>query len=184
MKGLKGLRIVATLSLIAICSPALACGPTRQKHVESIQIDAPVNVVWRALSNYADMTWHPAIVDTEATSGMQVDQSRRTLKDSHGREVRDVLTRLAPQKKMIGFLTEASDPQLLPVTDYQSIFKVTESAGSTMVEWRGAFIRAYPKPDPPQNLNDEAALRAVKVFQRSGLVGLKQHIEQRSLGGS
>ena len=45
------------------------------------------------------------------------------------------------------------------------------------VEWRGAFYRGFMNNDPPPELNDEAAKKAVSGVYRAGLDALKQKME-------
>lgn len=47
-----------------------------------------------------------------------------------------------------------------------------------MVEWRGAFYLGYPNNDPPPDLNDEAATKAVSAVYRGGLDALKAKLEK------
>jgi hypothetical protein len=46
-----------------------------------------------------------------------------------------------------------------------------------VVEWRGAFYRAYPNNDPPPEKNDEAAVKAITGVYKSGLENLKKLVE-------
>ena len=48
------------------------------------------------------------------------------------------------------------------------------------MEWRGAFYRGYPNNDPPPELSDEAAIKAVSGLYRAGLDALKKKLEQGS----
>ena len=45
------------------------------------------------------------------------------------------------------------------------------------MEWRGAFYRGYMNNDPPPELSDEAAVKAVIAYQKAGLEGLKAKAE-------
>jgi hypothetical protein len=45
------------------------------------------------------------------------------------------------------------------------------------VEWKGAFYRGYMNNDPPPELSDEAAQKAVAAFQKEGLDALKTKLE-------
>ena len=54
--------VVAALSLVSAglaTAPAFAHGPSRQKVVEKIEIDAPADKVWAIVGNFQDMSWHP-----------------------------------------------------------------------------------------------------------------------------
>ena len=56
--------VVAALSLLSaglLAGPAFAHGPSRQKVVEKIEIDAPAAKVWEIVGNFQDWNWHPAI---------------------------------------------------------------------------------------------------------------------------
>ena len=48
------------------------------------------------------------------------------------------------------------------------------------VEWKSAFYRGYMNNDPPPELNDEAAEKAVKGLYRTGLDALKAKVEKGS----
>ena len=48
-----------------------------------------------------------------------------------------------------------------------------------MVEWRGAFYRAFPNNDPPPDKNDEAAVAAITGVYQSGLANLKKLAEAK-----
>ena len=70
------------------------------------------------------------------------------------------------------------DVKVLPVNNYSSTLVVLPAeGGKSTVEWRGAFYRGYPNNDPPPELNDEAALKAVSAVYRKGLEGLKKKVE-------
>jgi hypothetical protein len=62
---------------------------------------------------------------------------------------------------------------------YSSTIAVTPAAGGgSTVEWRGAFYLGYPNNDPPPDLNDEAAMKAVSAVYRGGLDALKAKLEK------
>lgn len=65
------LRLLHTALLILVCTPAFvqAHGPSRQKVVSKIEINAPVEKVWAVVGNFQDMSWHPAIAKTEGSGG-------------------------------------------------------------------------------------------------------------------
>ena len=74
------------------------------------------------------------------------------------------------------------DVKVLPVTNYSSWLTVEpEEGGKSKVEWKGAFYRGYPNNDPPADLSDEAAIKAVTGVYRGGLDALKKSLEA---GGS
>ena len=70
------------------------------------------------------------------------------------------------------------DVKVLPVKNYSSILKVEdEGDGKSKVTWRGAFYRGYMNNNPPPELSDEAAVKAVTGVYRGGLDELKKKLE-------
>jgi hypothetical protein len=57
------------------------------------------------------------------------------------------------------------------------MLSVTGEGDKSTVTWKGAFYRGFMNNDPPPELNDEAAKKAVTDVYRSGLDGLKKKIE-------
>ena len=55
---------------------------------------------------------------------------------------------------------------------------MTDAGGKSNVEWKGAFYRGYMNNDPPPELSDEAATKAVIAFQTEGLAALKAKLER------
>lgn len=54
---------------------------------------------------------------------------------------------------------------------------MTGDASKSTVEWKGAFYRGYVNNDPPPELSDEAAVKAVTGVYKDGLAALKKKIE-------
>lgn len=172
-------RIVAAIVLIAtLPGLAMAHGPSRKKEVTSIEIDAPADKVWDVVGNYRDMSWHPAIDKTEADPGeYKKEVTKRKLTFKNGAVFTDTLTRHDPAAKTIAFLTNDEDLKTLPVEGYSSTISVADEGGKSKVEWKGAFYRGYMNNDPPPELNDAAATKAVTAFQKEGLEALKAKLE-------
>lgn len=169
--------VVAALVPAVVADLALAHGPSRKKEVTTIEIDAPVEKVWALVGNYADMSWNPPIATTEATGGTEVDVAKRKLTFKSGAVFTDTLMTYEPEKYTIAFMTNDEDLKTLPVEGYTSTFTLTDVGGKTKVEWRGAFYRGYMNNDPPPELSDEAAVKAVAEYQKVGLDALKARIE-------
>jgi hypothetical protein len=172
-------RIFAATILAALL-PALAFahGPSRKKEVTAIEINAPADKVWDVVGNYRDMSWHPAIASAEVTPGeYKKEVTKRKLTFKSGAVFTDTLTRYDPATHTIAFLTNDEDLKTLPVEGYSSTFTVTDDAGKSKVEWKGAFYRGYMNNDPPPELSDEAAQKAITAFQKEGLAALKVKLE-------
>ena len=52
-----------------------------------------------------------------------------------------------------------------------------DDGAKSTVEWKGAFYRGYANNDPPPELSDEAAVKAVAGAYKAGLANLKKTLE-------
>ena len=183
MKATRTLRMSGLFSAALILVPtiAMAHGSTRQKVIEEVEINAPAEKVWAKIGNFQDMSWHPAIVKTEGQGGNEKDATRKlTLKG--GGIIEESLEKYDDAKKSYHYRITNVDVKVLPVTNYSSWLTVEpEEGGKSKVEWKGAFYRGYPNNDPPPELNDDAAVKAVTDVYRAGLGALKKSLEA---GGS
>ena len=175
------LTAAGAVALTAAFGPAWAHGPTRQKVRESIEINAPPAKVWAAIGNFQDMSWLPPVTKTEGEKGNEIEATRR-LTLTGGATVDEELYKFDAAAMTYSYRITKVDVKVLPVTNYSSTLTVTPSAdgkGSTL-EWAGAFYRGFPNNDPPPELSDEAAVKAVKGLYQAGLEALKKKIESGS----
>ncbi|MCJ8141951.1 SRPBCC family protein [Ancylobacter sp. A5.8] len=180
MKLLAAAGAAVALAVVTL-SGADAHGPTRQKVSEKIEINAAPEKVWAVVSNFQDGSWIPVVDKTEGTGG-NAPGAKRTLTLKGGATVDEEVAKLDPEKMTLMYRIDKVDVKVLPVTNYSSWLVVSPLDGGkkSEVEWRGAFYRGYPNNDPPPELNDEAAIKAVSGLYKAGLDGLKKKIE----GGS
>jgi len=161
--------------LAAAATASQAHGPTRQKVVEKISIDAPADVVWAKIKNFdALKDWHPAAASSPADKG-NTEGSVRTVALKSGGQLIETLEGYDDAKMKYNY--RLKDGSALPVTNYTSTIQVTPDGEKSTVEWRGAFYRGYPNNDPPPEKNDEAAVKAVTAVYQSGLANLKKLVE-------
>lgn len=159
---------------------AEAHGPTRQKMTETVEINAPPAKVWAAIQNFGDMSWHPAVAKTEGQGGNAIDATRKLTLQGGG-TIDEVLYKYDATAMSYSYRITAVEVTVLPVTNYSSTITVKPvGADKSLVEWRGAFYRGYPNNDPPPELSDEAAIKAVSGVYRAGLDQLKKTLEGAS----
>ena len=172
------LRSFAWFGLLAgLAGISAAHGPTRQKVVEQISINAPADKVWATIRNFdALKDWHPAVAESPASKGNE-EGSVRQLKLKSGAALIETLEGYDASRMRYNY--RAKDGGALPVTNYTSTLSVKADGAKAIVEWRGAFYRAYPNNDPPPDQNDEAAVAAVTSVYKAGLANLKALVERK-----
>lgn len=169
----------ALMVLAAVPRSAWAHGPTRQKVTESVTINAAPDAVWAKVKDFGALhTWHPAVESTTAPDGNKAG-SRRTLKLKGGGTVVEELETYSEADKSFSYRMKEAGP--IPVTNYSSTLtvKAGSAAGTSTVEWRGAFYRGFPGNDPPADKNDDAAVAAITNIYKTGLANLKTVAEKR-----
>lgn len=175
------LQLLCAAALVAgVATAATAHGPTRQKLEKTVEINAAPDKVWAVVGNFQDMSWHPAIEKTEGSGGNEKGAKRTLTLKGGGGVIEEELASYDAEKMILGYRITNVDVKTLPVTNYSSKIKVTGEGGKSTVTWDGAFYRGYMNNDPPAELSDEAAKKAVTGVYESGLEALKKKLE----GGS
>lgn len=171
-------RLAIAVAGLLILSPlaASAHGPTRQKVNESVEINASADKVWAVIGNFQDMSWLPVVAKTEGKGGNDVNATR-TLTLKSGGTINELLDKYDAADHVYAYEMVKVDPKVFPVHDYSSRITVTANGDKSTVEWHGAFYRGYMLNDPPPELNDEVALKAVTKLYKEGLAALKTKIE-------
>ena len=155
---------------------ANAHGPTRQKLIETVEIEKPVDKVWGIIKEFDSLAkWHPVIASSPATKGNEVGSVRTlTLKAAGDPQLQEELLSYDDAGHTYHYEMKDHDPKILPVANYTSWITVKDNGhGGAIVEWKGAYSRGDQRNDPPPELNDDAANAAVKAVYRAGLDNLK-----------
>ncbi len=168
---MKPLGTLAILIGLAVPVATAAHGPTRQKITLTTDVAATPEAIWDVIGDFQDMTWHPAVIGTKGDGGNEIDATRvLTLGAEDGPTISEVLYKYSTEKMSYSYRITDVKVEVLPVTNYSSHLTVKPlEGGGAQVEWRGAFYRGYPNNDPPENLNDEAAIAAVSAVYQAGL---------------
>lgn len=176
------MKILSALLVMLAMLPGLAFahGPTRQKVTVTAEIAASPEEVWAVIGNFQDMSWHPAVFSTTGEGGNAIDATRLlTLGEEGGPTLAEILYKYRPEKMSYSYRITEVDVEVLPVNNYSSHLTVKPAAnGTALVEWRGAFYRGYPNNDPPEHLNDAAAIAAVTSVYQAGLDALAARFAQ------
>jgi len=170
-----------------------AHGPVRGKMTATVDIEAPAEQVWDIIKNFDDMSWHPAIKSVKATGG-NTKGATRILTLTDGNTITEQLKSYNADKmsykykiidmsvvKTIEHSGQSEDIPVLPVDNYQGIIKVKKKGNSTVVTWIATYYRGYMNNNPPEELNEEAADKAVTEVLKTGLTSLLHKFEPNTL---
>lgn len=174
-------RITLVLCALLLSGHAAAHGPSRQKVTETVTVNAPAAEVWAMISDFCSIRdWHPGVVACDGSGGNDKGATRvLTVGDENGPQIHEELLKFDADKMSYKYRITQTDNAVLPVTTYSSFLSVKDNGdGTSTVEWRGGFYRAYPKNEPPPELNDEAAVNAVTATYQAGLANIKTLAEQ------
>ena len=173
-------RLALAGSLAVLPAVALAHGPSRQKIVETVDIDAPCAKVWAKIGSFQDMSWLPPVAKTEGQGGNEKGATR-TLTLKNGGVIEESLEKYDGEAMSYFYRISHVDVKVLPVTNYSSWLSLKPGEGAKCtVEWKGAFYRGYPNNDPPPDLNDDTAVAAMTGVYKAGLGALKKSVESGS----
>lgn len=154
--------------------PALAHGPTPQTWTETIEIAASPAQVWAIVKDFADLGWHPAVVASKGGGNTVGAEREVNLKSG---AITDSLDEYNATSLAYTYRLAKENPETLPVSFYSATLTVKPAGEKSTVEWVARFYRADTGNYPPDHLNDEAAMNAIRAFFRMGLEGLKQKLE-------
>ena len=181
MKLLTSILFFIILFLNTSTKDTFSHGPTRQKIKESVTINAKPEEVWNVIKDFGKInTWHPSVSKVDS-DGKNENGSIRTIYYSprNNTPIKQKLESYNVEKMMYKTSITEVDIKSFPVSTYTANISVKgNDDGTSTVLWRGAFYRAYVNNDPPPELNEAAAIKAVKEFFQVGLNNLKQKIEK------
>tara|TARA_B100001057_G_scaffold455592_1_gene502248 strand:- start:6 stop:539 length:534 start_codon:yes stop_codon:yes gene_type:complete len=156
-----------------------AHGPSRQKYIEKIEINAKPQKVWEVVSKFDKYDWHPDVKSFTA-DGNEVGAKREIIfKD--GSKISHSLEKLNIEKMMITWRIVETSQNILPVNSYSAMVKVTESKenpGKAEITFKSAFYRGFMGNDPPEHLNDENSKKKVIVFVKKSIDGIKNKLSK------
>ena len=185
---MKKTSLFVSAVLLAFAGMVNAHGPVRGKMTASITIDAPAAKVWEVIKNYDDMSWHPSIKSVKG-DGSNKKGAVRVLTLTNGGTITEELksydnSKMAYKYKITdmsatGTIKHAGQDEeipVLPVGNYAASLSVTDKGGKAEVEWVATYYRAYVNNNPPEELNEEAADKAVTKVLTTGLQGIDKKV--------
>lgn len=162
------IALTACLGLVA--GMAQAHGPSRLKTDQTVTLNATPAEVWAVIGNFGDMSWYPGVKSVEATGTEKGATRTRTMEN--GVTVKEELIKLDPAKFAISTRLIEDNLDAVKATNYASHITIKDQGGKAVVDWKGAFYRAFPQNDPPADQNDEASTAAVQALHQAGIDAL------------
>ena len=151
---MKKILSITLAAMMAIPMMASAHGPSRQKVIETIVIDASPEKVWAIVGDFAGLDkWLPPV----AALKMEGEKTRiLSIGAADGPTITEELKSLDNEKMMMKYkivdmsvigqeshLGKTYDVPTIPVYNYLSIIKLKEVEGGTEVTWTGKFYRVF-----------------------------------------
>ncbi len=185
---MKKTSLLVSALLLIFTSVVNAHGPVRGKMTATITIDAPAAKVWDVIKNYDDMSWHPSIKSVKG-DGNNNKGATRVLTLNNGGTITEELkshndAKMAYKYKITdmsstGTIKHAGQDEaipVLPVGNYAAEISVKDKGGKAEVNWVATYYRAYVNNNPPEELNEEAADKAVTGVLTTGLEALDKKL--------
>ncbi len=172
---MNNMKIVLLFFVVWFSGLAHAHGPTPQKVDESITIASPAEKIWKIISQFDGIgDWHPEVTTTES-----IDETTRIITLGNGEQVTESLDDKNSDKFLISYRLLKENFEAIPVSFYTITIQAhDEGKNKTTVSWSGRFYRADTGNFPPEDLNDEAAVKAMTAFASAGLQGIKDAAEK------
>jgi len=176
--GSKFGSLITLVAMLSLSGTALAHGPTPQKVDEKITIAAPPADVWKVVKDFASISsWHPSVTNIKVEGAG--NETTRTLTLKSGGTLIDSLDATDDKAMEIDYRLQNVDFNAMPVSSYSDAITVQPAAGGSEVEWISRLYRFDTGNEPPDDKNDEAAVKAKTDFIQSGLAGLKAKVESK-----
>jgi hypothetical protein len=183
----KTVVLIATFFMF-FCTLANAHGPVRAKMTATVLVDASPEKAWDLIKNYDDMSWHPAIKSVKG-DGSNAKGAVRILTLANGGTIHEELKAYDAAKMTYKYkITEMSSVGVIkhsgqdenipvvPVGNYAAELSITDKGGKSEIEWVATYYRAYVNNNPPAELNEEAADKAVNDVLTKGLTSLAKKL--------
>ena len=188
---MKKIALLVPALFLMMLSSVYAHGPVRGKMTATVTIDAPAAKIWDIIKDYDDMSWLPPIKSVTADKGNNKG-SIRVLTLKKGGTITEELKKYNADKmsykykitkmssvKTIKHSGQDEEVPVVPVENYAATITVKEKAGKSIVTWVATYYRAYVNNNPPKELNEAAADKAITTILKSGLTNLLKKFDSK-----
>lgn len=167
------------LIVVSMAGTAQAHGPSRQKVTVERVISAHPDACWQLVGDFGALhSWLPPVDSSDVISGDAMQAGAVRLVIVGDKSLEETLKSVSAKKHKLKYKISKENLDILPVNNYSSTLTVSAEGEGCKVTWLGAFYRGYPNGNPPEHLNDKAAIAAVTGLYNLGLDSLKAKLEQ------
>jgi mxaD protein len=159
---------------------SFAHGPTPQQANESIVINETVETVWTVVKQFdAISNWNPDVKESTG-DGKNEAGAIRTITLQNGESFTEELDYYSDAEHKYKYRIKKENVQALPISSHSSTLQVSagDDANTSVVSLKSRFYRGDTGNTPPENLNDDAAVKAMTAFFKNGLEGLKKKLSK------
>lgn len=151
------------LLLAWVATATFAAGKTLSV-TEKVELKAPPASVWNTIKDFNGwQTWHPAIANSEIAKGKNNTKGAvRILTTKDGARITEELVSYSASGRTYAYRIIDSP---LPVTDYVSTLKVSQSKGGSTMVWSSKF-------KAKAGTADDEAKKVIAGIYRAGLDNL------------
>lgn len=186
---MKKISLLASLALLFCSTLVSAHGPVRGKLTATVSVDAPAEKVWAVIGSYDDLSWLPAAESVTADNGNDKGSVRVITLKGGGKITEELKkhddTKMSYKYKITDMTSTGTikhagkdeDIPVLPVENYQATIKVKAKGDQSIVTWVATYYRGYVNNNPPEELNEAAADKAVTAVLTGGLVNLAKKFD-------
>ena len=167
---MRQLAMALAVGLAAMTGAAEAHGPSRLNTDQSVSLNASPDEVWAVVGDFTDMSWYPGVAKVEATGNDKGATRVRTMED--GQVLHEELLKRDDERHAISVRFTEDNLEAVKATNYASHITLKDQGGKTLLDWKGAFYRAYPNNNPPADQNDEASAASVEAAHQKGIDAL------------
>ncbi len=168
--------LAACFAAAAFAAPAHAHGPTPHKADETVKVAKPPAEVWKLVGDFGNLAaWNPAVKASTVSNG-NTPGSERKVELASGGEIVDNLDTWDAAAMTYSYRLYQENLEAFPVSYYTAELSVKPADGGSEVTWSARFYRGDTHNDPPENLNDDAAKKAIHDLLRAGLDNLAKKL--------
>lgn len=174
------------VALLACLSfTAQAHGPSGQKVVKEVTINAVPEKVWATLKQFeAIQQWHPEIASLkldsrqDKESGSMLPHRAITLKS--GITLLEKLREANDEEMKLDYKLVDGEESTIAVSNYRAVMQVKPGpgAGQSTVTWTARFYNKANTMEAPPGQDNPAANAAINAYYNAGSAGLKAWLEK------